>query len=79
MLSFLQFYSESGPFFSYDNFVCLVYGCINNHAKIEREDFLINIHDFIDGTNPGRFKKSNSAIFFDAITHTKRQLMKIQD
>jgi DNA polymerase sigma len=58
---FLHFYSRDGSFFKEKQIVCLLgKEEAMKYSYVYKEDLLINMYDFIDGTNPGRMPKAFS-------------------
>ena len=70
---FLNFYRPNGPFFSENMIVCLKENpTFNSHYY---DKYLINMYDFIDGSNPGRLSKYSCDKFFSTITRTQALLI----
>lgn len=61
-LDFLKFYEEKGIFQKKMLMASLIY--YEEPPIPYNDDFIINIYDFIDGTNPGRLKITSKDFFF---------------
>jgi hypothetical protein len=64
----LAYYSEGSFFHREKKTICILKHCEKgNHEQLNRDNFILNIHDPIDDSNPGRMKKKEENLFFEEV------------
>ena len=55
---FFSFYQSESEYFDPQDTICLIEGC-KNHENLWNSNFVFNMHDPFDNSNPGRLKKKD--------------------